>query len=1234
MMRRDRGGPCTGTGAARVVRNGALIALVAVLLAAAAEVAQAGPVLTTTGPPVASGTAPESVAFNPKFPYIAVVDAGAGNVTTYRRSVNGLLSLVDQAPTEREPTAATFRPDGRLLVVANRADDNLSVYSVTATGLLEQIGRPVAAGFQPISMAFTPDGRVLATASPNDNSVRTFGVSPDGVLDERDKETDFQYPASVSFGRDGALLAVTSQRADSIRMYRVGPDGTMTKLGPGASIPRPKSVVFDPGGGLLAAASEATDTVWTYRVSQDGVLTRAPGEGNTGREPWSIAFAPGGRLLATANRAGDSISVFSVAGDGRLAPAPRQPTATPGPTSVSFSPEGGLVAATNREAGGVAMFSLSERGVLTSIGAPSRTGRKPVSLAYNPQGGSLAVANRIPGSVSLFVSGPGGELPPLPTDVDTGAEPLGIAFNPDGTLAATADWADSTISMFQVVVDDRLAPFAGAQAQPKPERGPFALAFSRVRDLLATADGSSDKVSLFDVSADGALSNKRVAAAPGRPVSVAFDRDAGLLATANAAAGSFSLFEVTESRTLKLLASPATGNAPHAIAFSPGGTLLATANMNDDTVRVFRVNPDHTVEPAAEARTGAGPISVAFSPDGRLLATANSDGDTASLFIVAPDGDLREAGSPSPTGDKPHSVAFHPSGRSFATANNEDDTVSVFTLAAPALDAWITSGPPPATADETATFAFDSNYPATFACRIDDGPFEPCSSPFTTTLAEGEHRFTVRATDLARVASATSTAATWRIDRTPPAEVQLDAPPAGAPNLPPSPVFSWSPAADDATGVAAYELLIDGKPSRQVAAGLCGVLCASTPGVALADGAHSWQVRAVDGVGNASVPTPARAFTVDATAPSPFAVTSPKDNAATTDRRPLLSWQGTSDGGIGLAGYDVVLDGAVVATLDASATTFTPGGDLAEAPHTWQVVARDHHGNARPSAVAHFAVDATAPSARLAAAPATALVGRDVTFDAGATTDAGSGIARYEWNLDGDDTFERGTGAAATTVRSFAEPGTFGVQVRVTDRAGLTAIARIDAQIKSPAGPRGSLGISLDDGAVYTNTPKVTIHAAWPMLARQMIVSNDGGFKRAAAFPLRAQTPWTLASSGPERLPKTVRVRFVGGLFVSETYSDEIILDERDPTIARARLVVKRGAVPVLRLKAKDRGSGVARVQVTNNRLRPGAKFRRYRATVRLTKLRGERPLRLGRPVYVRVRDRAGNLSRWFASRR
>jgi hypothetical protein len=308
---------------------------------------------------------------------------------------------------------------------------------------------------------------------------------------------------------------------------------------------------------------------------------------------------------------------------------------------------------------------------------------------------------------------------------------------------------------------------------------------------------------------------------------------------------------------------------------------------------------------------------------------------------------------------------------------------------------------------------------------------------------------------------------------------------------------------------------------------------------------------------------------------------------------------------------------------------------LGDGAHSFAVRAIDAARNPDPTPATYAWVsDTQPPEARFTAAPNPALVGRTVTYDASSSRDDGAGLARFEWDLDGDGTFE--VVGARSPARSYLDPGTYGVQLRVTDGAGRTAVARADQRIATDGGSRAQFGVSLDDEALFTRDRSVTIRSRWPGFADHMLVSNDGGFDHAVTLPLQVRTAWTLDSVGSDRLSRTVYVRFVRGAAVSETYTDEIILDESLPSVTSARVTPRKGgAAPLLRVRARDRGlSGVGSVQVTNDRRDPQARFRAHRATIRLSRQRGERALSLHKTIYVRVRDRAGNLSAWRIARR
>jgi DNA-binding beta-propeller fold protein YncE len=161
--------------------------------------------------------------------------------------------------------------------------------------------------------------------------------------------------------------------------------------------------------------------------------------------------------------------------------------------------------------------------------------------------------------------------------------------------------------------------------------------------------------------------------------------------------------------------------------------------------------------------------------------------------------------------------------------------------------------------------------------------------------------------------------------------------------------------------------------------------------------------------------------------------------------------------------------------------------------------------------------------------------------------------------------------------------------------------------------------VTINSGAIYTNDPHVTLTVANlnTSMTMDLLISNDGGFGPGTkTFKLQrsGRYEWTLATSGPERLPKTVYVR-PRGFGVGTVLTDDIVLDERPPVLVAVRQAGKR-----LRIRARDRLSGVGRMQVAHSRRHPG-RWRRYRSSTRYSATRGR--------AWVRVRDRAGNRSHW-----
>jgi hypothetical protein len=111
--------------------------------------------------------------------------------------------------------------------------------------------------------------------------------------------------------------------------------------------------------------------------------------------------------------------------------------------------------------------------------------------------------------------------------------------------------------------------------------------------------------------------------------------------------------------------------------------------------------------------------------------------------------------------------------RAIDRAGNVDaaPATRTFTVDTTPPETTITSGPtglwaPGKTNDSTPTFTFDSSESgSTFECSVDGGPWQSCSSPYTTPqLPDGQHSFRVRATDPAGNTDPTPAESTFTIE--------------------------------------------------------------------------------------------------------------------------------------------------------------------------------------------------------------------------------------------------------------------------------------------------------------------------------------------------------------------------------------------------------------------------------------------------------------------------------------
>jgi hypothetical protein len=91
--------------------------------------------------------------------------------------------------------------------------------------------------------------------------------------------------------------------------------------------------------------------------------------------------------------------------------------------------------------------------------------------------------------------------------------------------------------------------------------------------------------------------------------------------------------------------------------------------------------------------------------------------------------------------------------------------------------------------------------------------------------------------------------------------------------------------------------------------------------------------------------------------------------------------------------------------------------------------------------------------------------------------------------------------------------------------------------------------LSVNEGALWTNTTTVTLSIGAPEGTTAMQISNDGGFGGANWQPFNTRTGWGITSFGSYTLPRVVyvRLRLADGS-VTTASSDDIVYDPLPPT--------------------------------------------------------------------------------------
>ena len=504
--------------------------------------------------------------------------------------------------------------------------------------------------------------------------------------------------------------------------------------------------------------------------------------------------------------------------------------------------------------------------------------------------------------------------------------------------------------------------------------------------------------------------------------------------------------------------------------------------------------------------------------------------------------------------------------RATDAAGNTDPTPASYTWTIDTTPPVTTIGPttPPAnTSSTTATFDLGSNEPgSTFECRLDGGPYSPCTTPKTyTALADGSHVFDVRATDPAGNVDTSPATYIWTIDTVAPSTPMLVSPAdATLTNALPQlrARFDDATAGGD-TGTLQFQLCSGSAPAGTACAAVVqsttsGTLASGTTGswtpAALADGTYIWQVRAQDAAGNLSGWSATHSFQLDTAVPATTA-DFPADDATVRSVQLSATYSEPSFGVTGTVDFricsdalclGVVRSGSSASLANGAQATWSPATPLADGLWYWQVRSVDAAGNASawsPVRVLH--VDTTPPKAP----KLTGDVGPEgLTLHIGAPND---NVANYVLYVDGVAAKNLATSETNVNMGPFGENDTRTFSVLAIDTAGnVGAMSHVLVGVPNLAGLDWSHALSATSARGLGLQRDAVAFGSIPMFVTSQTP--------AVPAVIEEGTPVLVTMAAAEGSPLAVRVR-PGAVSCHRTCLLQLRVELSSPALVRSRLV-------------------------------------------------------------------------------
>jgi 6-phosphogluconolactonase len=268
--------------------------------------------------------------------WLLVVNAGSGSISNFEVQRRGL-RLVEVQPSggSRPVSLAVHRG---LVYVLNHGSDSITGFRLLRDGRLQALPgstRPLSgSGVDPAQISFTPDGNILVVTEKAANNIVTFEIDRDGLPgDARVEDSSGTTPFGFAIGKRDHLFVSEAfggaPDASALSSYDIDRDGALATISPSIATTETAAcwVVVTPNGRFAYVTNTGSGSISGYAIDFDGTVELLDADGRTGvtgdgSTPIDMAITDDGGVLYSLNPGNGTIGVFRILRDGSLRARP------------------------------------------------------------------------------------------------------------------------------------------------------------------------------------------------------------------------------------------------------------------------------------------------------------------------------------------------------------------------------------------------------------------------------------------------------------------------------------------------------------------------------------------------------------------------------------------------------------------------------------------------------------------------------------------------------------------------------------------------------------------------------------------------------------------------------------------------------------------------------------------------------------------------------------------------